>query len=579
MLDDICENLDELVIVANGFLNEESVFRLSKYTDNDIIFRDNVGFDAGAWRDAIMDFGFNKISEFDELVLFNDSFFGPIYPFKVMFNKMDDEDVDFWGITSHGEAPNSKNLCPYGYRPRYLLTYFMAFRKNIMQSKEFKKYWISLPDYKTPTDLLFKHEAVLTKKFADLGYKWEAYVDSEDLEETRNKAMNIYAYDMYNLVVNRNLPVLKRKTFKVSRDIHLRYNMASDLSNTIKYLEENTDYDTSLIYRYLLRTMEPGQLVNILNLVKIIPKYQPSLYSSDKKVLLIVHLFFDEYWEYAFDYLKNVPKDIDILITTDSYDKKEFFEEKIGDILENLVNVVKIENRGREMASLLIASQDILKDYDYFCFMHDFNYREKEYITVGATYRDILWENNLASPDYINEIIREFDTHSSLGLIVPPMAYHGSYFKEYVNDFWGNDFNQTSGILDQMGIFSKINRKSPPLSADNCFWARYDALEPLFNLYLGYEDFPEEPMPNEATIYHALDKVYPYVAAFNGYYTEIVMTDDYFKSELSNHSYMFTNTINNLKSQSSRYFTFNRGFYGFVRSIRNGFNRIKRDIR
>ena len=42
LLDDICENLDELIIVANGFINDESFFKLSRYSDNDIIIRDNV---------------------------------------------------------------------------------------------------------------------------------------------------------------------------------------------------------------------------------------------------------------------------------------------------------------------------------------------------------------------------------------------------------------------------------------------------------------------------------------------------------------------------------------------------------
>ena len=226
MLEDICENLDELFIVTNGPLTQESIYKLSKYSDNEIYFRDDLGFDAGAWREVMSDIGFRNLSEFDEVILFNDAFFGPIYPFKEIFDKMDEEELDFWGITAHGEAPNSNNLCPYDYRPRHLQTYFLAFRQNLLKSIEFKKYWINLPNYETPADLAFKHEAVLTKHFEDLGFSWKAYVETEDLEESQEKAMNLYAYDMYNLVANRNLPVLKRKTFKLPREIHLRYNMA-----------------------------------------------------------------------------------------------------------------------------------------------------------------------------------------------------------------------------------------------------------------------------------------------------------------------------------------------------------------
>ena len=573
MLDDICKNLDELIIVSNGFLNEESMSGLSNYSNHDIVIRDNIGFDAGAWRDVMLDVGFDKLCEFDEIILFNDSFFGPIYPFKEMFDKMDEEDVDYWGITNHGEAPNSRDMCPYGYRPRYIQTYFLAFRKNLVKSSEFQEYWSNLPNYETFEDLAFKHGAVLTKYFEDLGYKWKSYVESRDLEESREKAMSFHTYDMYNMVVNRGLPVLKRKAFKLPRDIHLRYNMGSDISNTIKYLEENTDYDTSLIYKYFLRTMDPSQLVDILNLVKIIPKDQPDSYVSDKKVLIITHLYYDDIWEYAFNYLKNVPKYIDILITTDSTDKKDFFKENIANKLENNVKVMEIKSRGRDMAALLVGASDIVKDYDYFCFMHDKKSQGKEYITVGATFRDILWENNLASPSYINGIVKEFDNNPSLGLIVPPRVYHGTYFYSYVNKYWTLCFDEVINLLDKMEITSKISRDFPPLAIGNCFWAKYDALEPLFDLNWDYEDFPEEPMPADGTVSHALERIHGYVAASRGYYTKFVMSDEYARSELFNKSYMFSNTMKNFISYGSGFFAYRQGIFGFINSIKNNFRR------
>ena len=579
MLKDINDNLNELFIVSSGFLKKESVYKLSKFTDNDIIIREDVGFDVGGWREAMFNIGFMELSKFDEIILFNDSFFGPIYPFKEMFDKMDNEKVDFWGITKQDKAHDVDDLCPYDYIPRHIHTYFLAFRKNLVETDEFRNYWVNLPHYETSNDITFKFEAVLTKHFEDLGYNWKSYVESEDLEEGIEKSMNLYAYDMHNLVVNRALPVLKRKTFIDPRKTHLKYNMASDLSNTISYLEENTDYDTSLIYKYLLRTADPSQIADNLNLVKIIPKNQEITYSTDKKILLIVHLYYEDIWEYAFNYLKNVPEYIDILITTDQDFKKEFFEKNIAKNLGNTVQVIKIEPRGRDMAALLVGAREIVKNYDYFCFMHDKKSQGKEYITVGATFRDILWENNLASPNYINGIIKEFDNNPSLGLIVPPRVYHGTYFYSYVNNYWTLCYDEVLNLLDKMKINSKITRNSPPLSIGNCFWAKYDALEPLFDLYWDYEDFPGEPMPGNGTVSHALERIYGYVAASKGYYTKFIMTDEYAKSELFNYSYMFENIINNVKPATSEYFVYSQGFFGFVNSIKNGFIKIRESLK
>ena len=577
LLDDICENLDELFIVSNGDLTKESQKKLEKYTTSDILFRSNIGFDAGAWRDVMVDcYGFDKLCEFDELILFNDSFFGPIYPFKIMFEQMDKEDIDFWGITNHGEAPDPRNLCPYENRPRYIQTYFMAFRNNLIKSEEFQNYWTELPDYETFDELAFKHGAVLTQYFSDLGYKWKSYVYTLDMEDTIENAMSFHTFDMYNLVVNRDLPILKRKAFKLPRELHLRYNMASDLSRTIDYIKYNTDYDVSLIFKYFLRIMDPNELLDILNLVKIFPKKQLKTdFKTDKKVLLIAHLFFDDIWEYAFDYLLNVPEYIDILITTDTYEKKEFFEENISKNLKNNVNVIKIEPRGRDMSSLFVASREIVKKYDYFCFMHDKKSKGAGFITVGATFRDVLWENSLASPEYINSIVSELDENDSLGLIVPPRVYHGPYFKSYINNYWVKNFEFCLNLLNQMGIVTPISKKYPPLVIGNCFWAKYDAVEPIFDLYLEYDDFPEEPMPGDGTISHALERVYGYVAASRGYYTEIVMTDDYARSDLLNFNHMFHQTVenmdeNNLISKKTRtFFTFNNSLNKLFKKLNN----------
>lgn len=579
MLNNINENLNELFIVSNGFLKKESIYKLGKITENHIIIRENIGFDVGGWREAMFNIGFMELSKFDEVILFNDSFFGPIYPFKEVFDKMDAEKVDFWGITQHSAAPNVNNLCPYEFRPTHLQTYFLAFRKNLVEKDEFRKYWVDLPHFKNNTELTFKFEAVLTKHFKDLGYKWKAYVDTMDLEESKDKAMNLYAYDMYNLVANRKLPVLKRKTFKIDKKVHLRYNMGSDLSNTLDYLKKNTDYDTSLIYKYLLRTMNPNQIAENLNLIKIIPKNERITYNTDKKVLGIVHLYYDDIWEYAFNYLKNIPEYIDILITTDSDSKKEFFKHNIADNLKNEVKVIKIEPRGRDMAALLVGARNIVKDYDYFCFMHDKKSQGKEYITVGATFRDVLWENNLASSGYVNEIIREFDNNPSLGLIVPPKIYHGTYFNDYITDFWSANLEEAQDVLDQLGVDLDISRKFAPISIGNCFWAKYDALKTLFDLEWNYEDFPEEPMPGNGTVSHALERIHGYVAASNGYYTEFAMTDEYAHSEIFNYSYMFENIINNVKPVTTQYFKYSQGFFGFVNSIRNGFKRIRESLK
>ena len=569
-LEEICQNLNELFIVSNCELTKQSQEKLGKYTNSDIILRQNIGFDAGAWRDVMVKHcGFEKLIQFDEVVLFNDLFFGPIYPFKIIFDKMEKENVDFWGLTEYGESSYSNKLCPYSKPPHHIQTYFLVFRRNLVQSNEFQDYWKNLPDYKTHKELIYKHEVVFTKFFSDLGFKWKTYIPlSED--DLKQKNMDLLSFDMYDMTVNRGLPIIKRDAFKISREMHLYYNLVNDISKTMDYVKEKTNYDISLIYKYLLRIMDPNEIVNILNLIRIFHKNQICKYKTNKKVLLIVHVYYEDLWEYEFNYLKNVPEYIDILITTDTDSKKDFFEEMVCNHLKNKTKIIKINSRGRDMASLLVASRNIVKNYDYFCFMHDKKPHANDVVTWAKTFRDVLWENNLASEFYVNNIIHEFDVNPSLGLIVPPKIYHGNFFHGFINNYWVNNFDLALNLLDQMGITTHINKENPPLSLGNCFWAKYDAIEPIFELYLDYTDFPQEPMPLDDTISHAMERIYPYVAASRGYLTEIVMTEDYAKSGMLNYNYMLLKIVQEIYSKNS---TKNNLFSSF-KTFCDSFNKI-----
>jgi len=49
------------------------------------------------------------------------------------------------------------------------------------------------------------------------------------------------------------------------------------------------------------------------------------------------------------------------------------------------------------------------------------------------------------------------------------------------------------------------------------FWARPQALAPLFDLGLAWDDYPAEPAPIDGTTMHALERLLPLVAQHQGY--------------------------------------------------------------
>ena len=60
------------------------------------------------------------------------------------------------------------------------------------------------------------------------------------------------------------------------------------------------------------------------------------------------------------------------------------------------------------------------------------------------------------------------------------------------------------------------------------FWHRSKALEPLFNNAFTVKDFPKEPIKErDGTIMHAIERIYPFVAQSQGYYSACAIKDTY----------------------------------------------------
>ncbi len=547
LLDDIKSNFDRLVIVCNGMISQEGIQILQKYSSQ-ILVRPNIGFDAGGFKDAIVNYlGFDTVCEYEEVVLFNDSFFGPFYEFRKVFDEMDRRaELDYWGLTAHGETPKIYGLCPYGYRPRYIQTYFVAFRKKLTCSEIFRKYWIDMPVFKTFEEAAENFGCYFTKLFEDNGFKWSVYSDTADLEsEQTEKNMSFHTFNIYEMIANRRLPIIKRKTFVTDKKDTLRYNWGGDLAKAIKYIDEKTEYDTSLIYKYLLKKYNLDDLKKSLNLVKVIPDVDmfcgKKLYSN-KRVAVIVHTFYEDLLDYTLFYLKNIPEEVDVIVTNSSKEKIKLIEKKFRPILKNRLTIIKVNARGRDLSALLVGCRKYIEKYDYLCFLHDKKSSQKEYVTVGSFFSDLLWDNILHSEAYITNILNHFESNPCLGLMVPPNVYHGTYYSS-ATDYWTICFERCKSLMTALNIDVPLDRKKEPFSVGSVFWCKTDALKNLFNYEFNYSDFPAEPLPGDGSISHALERIFPYIAQYNGYYTECVMNPEYASAEITNYRLMHTETL------------------------------------
>ncbi len=524
LLDDLIGNLSELVIVVCGDLRPNEKNKLLKYTDR-LFFRENEGYDVYAFKETILNYiGLEGLLKYEEVVLLNDTFYGPFYPFYKMFDEMDKEtDIDFWGITKQAQTNEFSE---------HIQSYFLVVREKMLHSKDFGDFWesLNLGDF-CLENLEQRYEVRFTKYFSARGFKYCAYVKDEEINGQGTNNYSHYYFSPYRLVKYYHMPVVKKKVFIDSKNVFI--SAGEEIYQVFKYIKEFYGYDTNMIWKDMLRKADLFDIKNCLNLNYILSIKSDCKHYSEKRSIIIAHITYDELVDECLEYIKQSPERIDICVT--SY--KESVLAKASEMLNkekrNYITK-KLENRGRDVAAIFVGCRDIVKRYDYICFVHDKRTTgNKGVYATGASFQSLVWENMLKSTGYIENILGLFDEESKLGLLCPPKPIHGDYSYCNVAE-WTVNYELCCQLSEMAGLKVKLKQDKPPFCLSTCFWCKKEALESLWELPITNEDFPMEPCPQDGELNHALERMLVYAAQDAGYYSAIVENTEYASLDLQN---------------------------------------------
>lgn len=567
MLEDLNKNISDLLVVCNGKLSLEGRKKFEKYTSN-ILVRENIGFDVWAYKESLETYGWDRLSEYDELILMNYTIMGPIYPFKEMFNRMEQRDVDFWGITTYNEVSfDPFGTIKYGYIPLHIQSHFIAIRNEMLKSKEFKEHWENMPMINRYEEAVGFHEAIFTKKFEDRGYKWEAYVNTKDLSKHSDHPILMSPLE---LIKNRRCPIIKRRSFFHDYSGFLHLNNGESTFEMMEYIKENLDYDVNLIWDNILRTQNQADLKKCLQLNYILPSNGTKnklIENIDKKIALVIHIYFEDLIEYCFKYVSSMPQQSDIYITTNTEDKKVKIEKKFSELKCNKLKVIVIENRGRDVSALIVATKNFIMDYDYVCFAHDKKVTQLDMGIKGEAFSYKCFENILKDDIFVKNIIDTFESNPRLGLLTPPPPNHSDYYPT-ISFEWGYNYEKTLEVYKQLNLTVPISLEKEPIAPlGTMFWFRPKALKKLFDMDWNYSDFPREPNGTDGTLLHAIERIYPFVVQEEGFYPAWVMVDTFAKIEVTNLNFM----LRELNKMAFQMYGFN-SHYGLVSTMKYTFN-------
>jgi len=504
---------DTIVAVCNMPYIEKGLSNLSDYADH-IYYRENKGLDCGGFKDALCEFiGWDPLKECDELILANDSFYGPFEDIGHIFTEMEARHLDFWGLMKRGSGAYGAT----GKDPEHILSFFYVFQAPMIHSPDFRSYWEDMPYYKDYMTAVKRYERRLTKHFADLGYTYGAYADTGP-NESGNPRNQFFQCDYlsYEMITKRNFPFLKRKQLSYNP---LFTQTQENLFLSINYVDQHTDYDVSLIWKNLIRVMNPAQLQRSLGLQYPLEGGEET---EPLEAVVIVRVRWMNAVDTVCEYLDRMRRVCDIRV----YGENERLVDRY--LRNGYFAMLSVK------PDIEIIRQTDTEKYRCLCLIHDCDLSSEQIPScTGKSYFFNIWENLLKDTGYVSKIVKLFDTKPYMGMLTHPVPIFSGWIGKLEWD-WKNRYEEVSRYIRELKLSGVTDPQTPPVHVTNNFWARADVIKSFvqkIDLYEGKDALPPD----------IWDYLWTYGMQDQGQLTGIVETTFYASmNEVNYHYYLRT---------------------------------------
>lgn len=447
-------------------------------------------------------------SQFDEIIYCDDVFFGPMHSFEEMFSAMKTRDVDIWSPVTACAGQ------------------FLVIRKGIFETESMIS---QLSDRKLSG-------LEITAAAKKQGLIFESYVDETEFAGCTEDPLQDFPVYM---VKEKRCPIVKRDLFKTGYGEIFEKSNGDSARELMDYLKSSSVYDTAQIWEHLLRTCNMADLKKTMQLNYVLSSRLPKERKHTiNKIALTMHIYYEDQAEMCRAYAESMPEGTDVFITVPTEEKKKNAEKVFQDFPYKTEFRV-IGNRGRDVGAFLTAVKDVVFNYDLVCKMHDKKVTQVKPMSLGASWAYKCFENMLKNKTYVENIIATFEEEPNLGMLHPPIPHHGPYYPIAGRGEWGPNYQPTKALAEKIGVRADIREDKEPIAPLGAmFWFRPQALKSIFACDWEYEDYPEEPIADDATLLHAIERLYPFCVQDQGYYPAWVMADTFAGIELDNWEFL-----------------------------------------
>jgi glycosyltransferase involved in cell wall biosynthesis len=239
-------------------------------------------------------------------------------------------------------------------------------------------------------------------------------------------------------------------------------------------------------------------------------------FSSPPKAALHIHLHYPDVAAELFSRLAGPGFQPDLFLSVTSEESKRQVQARISDTRLKPAAIRVVPNRGRDIGPLLTGFPEIFSSgYEFVGHVHG-----KKSVNLGSEFARqwavFLYENLLGGKaPMLDVIMRRMQADPTIGFVFPDDPHVVG---------WEANWSFAKELGERMGVGESLRTGSINFPVGTMFWARTRALEPFLKLNLQWEDYPQEPLPYDGSMLHAIERLLPMVCESQGFRIAVTHT-------------------------------------------------------
>lgn len=232
------------------------------------------------------------------------------------------------------------------------------------------------------------------------------------------------------------------------------------------------------------------------------------------RIALHVHVFYADLFEQILDCLSVNKVRPDLFLSVPNEQVKAELEALSPKYSGNVIAIEVVPNKGRDIGPFLSAfHRRHLREYEIIGHLHTKKSKDQSNPEVGSVWYDFLLENLLGKTTPMADVITS-------KLLSDPRV--GMVFADDPHIVcWGKNRPYAEELQARLDLSPLPENIVFPVGT--MFWARTESLRSLDALELSWSDYPDEPLPYDGSMLHALERLFPLIVQSNGY--DIALTN------------------------------------------------------